>query len=250
MDNLFDQAAERIGRVYETEMLRRSYFHLNPCGGCGCPSFGQPCAVCGHYPRGERPTPVTTSLEERADRFRRSVLASAPEGKGNIATWYFKNLRKTVAYEKSPSFRQKADLLFTKGTWMGALPDPDAVFRHVVVDGHNIGRPHPSVEAGLLWRVMDEIYLAFEKETQAGATTPYLARVRIEAGEAMVQAVGAIHGNEEDWEPALSGLSKAIGDYLSFRPAGWVPVGNLVSARGMIEEIRERCTQAVAAPTP
>jgi len=250
MDNLFDQAAERIGRVYESEMLRRSHFALNPCGGCGCPSFGQPCAVCGHYPMGERPEPVTETLEERADRFRRSVLASAPEGKGNIATWYFKDLRKTVAYQKSPSFKQKADLLFTKGTWMGALPDPDAVFRHVVVEGNRMGRPHPSPEAGLLWRVMDEIYLAFEKEIEAGATTPYQARVRLEAKETMVQAVSAIHGNEEDWEPAIAGLSRAIDGILAQMPARWIPVGNLHSAREKIADIRERRAESAASPAP
>jgi len=30
------------------------YFHLGPCARCGCPSWQQPCPVCGFYPYGAR----------------------------------------------------------------------------------------------------------------------------------------------------------------------------------------------------
>lgn len=55
------------------------YFHLSPCGGCGCPMWQQPCAICDHYPMGayRREVPLTTKEQ----------WCSAVKKHGNVYVW-------------------------------------------------------------------------------------------------------------------------------------------------------------------
>lgn len=79
---------ETVARFDERERLDHSPFHLSACGGCGAPSFQQPCSLCGYYPYGaDRGTwfPKKASFAD----FAIMVRKSGPGGQnGTIATWH------------------------------------------------------------------------------------------------------------------------------------------------------------------
>jgi len=255
--DLFDQAAERIGRVYEQAMLTRSPFHLSPCGGCGGPAFQQPCSLCGYYPMGGPDPRQPATL----DQFRRSVENSMPGGTGNLATWYFGNFRKTVAYKPHSSYKAKVDDLIAEAARMTDLPNADAVWQHVVVEGNRIRRPGVPAEALFLWSAVFETVHAFDRADEDmsrpsyyGSNGSYSTSVYVPTGlrdkakEGARLAVQAMHGDDDAWEPAVDTLSKVISELKSLR-ARWVPEGNLNSAQGNLDKVREIRAEA-AAPAP
>lgn len=239
MDNLFDQAAERIGRAYDLIMLDRSPFHLSPCGGCGGPSFGQPCALCGHYPMGgPDPRPPATP-----ERFSQAVKNSMPGGTGNLATWYFGDFKKRVSYKPFSPYKSKVDALIAEGAGMTDLPDAEAVWKHVAVEGNSIHRPRSGAEVNSLWIAVYETQRAFDRAAEemsrpSGGFAYVPGDLRGRADEAARLAVAAIHGDDDAWEPAIDGLSQVITDLKGLRDR-WVPVGNLNYAGSNLDSIRE-----------
>jgi len=121
---------ENVARMMDRIMLARSGFHLSACGGCGAPSFQQPCPLCGFYPMGEDKgtwSPRTAGYEA----FAAAVERSGPGGQdGNIATWvlssygpsrlpvdFFAALRQ-AAFMDVPSARECWDTVVTLRTAM------------------------------------------------------------------------------------------------------------------------------------
>jgi len=80
------EAVEEIGRNAERMLKRHSPFHLQACGGCGCPSFRQPCTLCGFYPLGADKG-TWHPKEATPEQFERMIERSGPDGRdGTIAT--------------------------------------------------------------------------------------------------------------------------------------------------------------------
>ncbi len=90
------ETVDAIARMSERRSLTRSPFHLAPCGGCGGPSFQQPCPLCAYYPMGDdRGTwhPETVTREYFCSVIDRS---GDHRSGGNLATWFVRNLEKSA----------------------------------------------------------------------------------------------------------------------------------------------------------
>ena len=97
------------------------YFHLSPCGGCGLPSWQEPCPICDWYPdRGG-----AYWMKEHNDRRRKQIQSNGYDEahwlkrlkhNENIALWVLAGARKTLAwngqqYYKGPDPKFKAEIL-------------------------------------------------------------------------------------------------------------------------------------------
>ena len=132
-DRAIERAIETVARLYERSVLSHSPLHLAACGGCGGPSFQQPCPLCNFYPMGSDKGqwhPRTASRQFFCDR----VAASASDGAGNLATWVLFASRKTVAYAQSYAFRQRLDGALAEAAHL-EMPDPGLIHDRVAGDG-------------------------------------------------------------------------------------------------------------------
>ena len=241
VDDAFDAAAERVGQVFEQGMLTRSPFHLAPCGGCGAPSFQQPCMMCGFYPMGT-PTAADISPPAKREAFVRAVEGSMPEGRGNLATWYLSSRRKTVAYDKSPRYREEVEATVRTAALVADLPDAGAVFDHVKAGGR-MSRPRMDGDTYHLWDVMHQLDMTLEggrNRAEDGRAIEFVRRMTNEVEAAKRAAVDCIHSGGVDKAEAVDMLSNAVESFMDERNAyRWIPVGNLNSARRDLDTVRE-----------
>lgn len=157
-DQTVGSAVEAIARLYERSMLAPSPLHLAACGGCGGPSFQQPCPLCGFYPMGAdkgRWHPETSSRRFFCDK----VAGSAPQGAGNLATWVLSASRKTVAYAQNPRFREQLDAALADAVLLD-MPDPGVVHDRVSGAGMRYGR---TADNHGRWRFWDAARLLEEE---------------------------------------------------------------------------------------
>jgi hypothetical protein len=151
------EAVEGIARLYERSMLTRSPLHLSACGGCGGPSFQQPCPLCSFYPMGSDKGQWHPHTATRG-YFCEKVAASAPAGTGNLATWVLAEKKRTVAYRDDPAFRRRLDDALAVATGMD-LPDPGSVFDLVVRAKVAVGRERVQRDLWSFWEIVDAIRL-------------------------------------------------------------------------------------------
>ena len=104
------------------------HFQLGLCGGCGLPSWEQPCPVCGFYPYGNDPREV-----ERCQRpgYTKGHWIRTVESYGGIAAWYFSGCKQTRAWDFS-EYRELIETLTAEAAQL-EWPDPEAVYEEVVV---------------------------------------------------------------------------------------------------------------------
>lgn len=157
-DGTIEQAIETIARLHERYMLSPSHLHLAACGGCGGPSFQQPCPLCGFYPMGADqgrwyPHSATRHF------FCEQVAATAAKGTGNIATWVLSACKTTVAYSQTTAFRQRLDAALAEAALL-LMPDPGIVHDRISVDGASYGRSAGTCE---LWRFWEAARLLREE---------------------------------------------------------------------------------------
>lgn len=138
-------------------MLTRSPLHLSACGGCGGPSFQQPCALCSFYPMGSDKGQWHPHAASR-EFFCEKVAASAPAGTGNLATWVLAEKKRTVAYRDDASFRRRLDETLAVAAGMD-LPSPGSVFDLVVGAKVSVGRERIQRDLWSFWEVVDAIRL-------------------------------------------------------------------------------------------
>lgn len=62
------------------------YFHLTKCGGCGGPSFQQPCVICRYYPMGDDPKERARCAEYKT--FAKQDFLRSVSQFPNIVCWY------------------------------------------------------------------------------------------------------------------------------------------------------------------
>ena len=117
-----------------------SYFHLARCGGCGCPSFQQPCSLCNHYPMGERVVAPERPLFT-CEQFEKRIAASGVSGlkgvAGNIATWYARANRNTVAYKLGGewgAYKKKTDQFLADAQVMTGLASAADIYQAVAIE--------------------------------------------------------------------------------------------------------------------
>ncbi|GJD90962.1 hypothetical protein BHAOGJBA_4506 [Methylobacterium hispanicum] len=137
-DQTVERAVEAIASLYERAVLARSPLHLAGCGGCGGPTFQQPCPLCDFYPMGAdkgRWHPETASRQFFCDK----VAGSAPQGTGNLATWVLSALKKSVAYARNPVVRDRLDAALADAVTLD-MPDPGLVYDRVSGAGMIYGR--------------------------------------------------------------------------------------------------------------
>jgi len=188
---------ERVARFVELEFLRYSPFHLAPCGGCGGPSFGQPCAICNFYPMGPdkgiwHPTVASEGY------FLDLVDKSGPDGRGgNIATWLLSS------YKRTPDYRQRGESARLQAAIDHAaeldLPPASLYWEVVVRQGESIHRPS-------VWDT--SIHGVWAAVRELGAGIDRMSRTDMKANlNSVVRAwVSAVHAGNE--AAALSGVRK------------------------------------------
>ena len=147
------EAVEGIARLYERSMLTRSPLHLAACGGCGGPTFQQPCPLCSYYPMGSdkghwHPHAATREF------FCEKVAASAPDGTGNLATWVLGQKKRTVAYKEDASFKVRLEDALSFAIGM-ATPEPGLVFDLVAGAKTSVSRERSGRDVWSFWEVVD-----------------------------------------------------------------------------------------------
>lgn len=184
-DRAIERAIETVARLYERSVLSHSPLHLAACGGCGGPSFQQPCPLCNFYPMGSDKGvwhPRTASRQFFCDR----VAASASDGAGNLATWVLSASRKTVAYAQSYAFRQRLDGALAEAAHL-EMPDPGLIHDRVAGDGMRYGRPSGTYG---FWKFWDAARLLEEQGLQG----PWGDESRADPLRAAIdEAVAALH---------------------------------------------------------
>lgn len=216
-------SVEAIARFSEVMTLRRSPFHLNACGGCGVPSFQQPCSLCGHYPMGEKPVLRQRPFEDFAAMIERS---GPGEANGTIATWHAREEFRSVAWMGRPETVRKETM--REHVAMAAaidVADARTVWDIVVGSGKPVLRQDCPLIVSQGWRAVDEILAQVDRHSNPNlsAKARHTARVWVEAA----------HG--EDIDAARSALAAIRSVALQMPGAG--RNGNILYAIKIIDEI-------------
>lgn len=222
---------ENVARHWEVEALDRSPFHLSACGGCGAPSFQQPCPLCRYYPRGSdkgyyHPEVATKQM------FCTMVDKSGPGGAdGTIATWLIKNNeRRFHNQERAIASAHKVDVPSASDYW-------DAV----VDDGHSLGR-YPSSQATYAgWRGMFELQAVLTGQYHPADANP---RLTDPLKKVVNEWVAAAHSDDhEEMKAAVAEGSRIAAEGLT----GSRSNGNLRAAIRHFDDV-ERLLSAAPAP--
>jgi hypothetical protein len=129
---LSDIAAIRA--LSQQHLDRQSYFHLGPCGGCGAPSFQQPCALCGFYPMGETVV-EPESPRFTCDQFEKTVRQSGyVRGEGNLATWHARAFEKTVAFREQTTYANMVGRFVAAAQCQKMAATPAEIYQAVAIE--------------------------------------------------------------------------------------------------------------------
>lgn len=139
-------------RVMHDDAFRESGVYINPCsfflaqcGQCGAPSWQQPCPACGFYPLEDwhQAGPAKKELLRRQNHVPADAFSRMVKNRGNIGTWYFSEMKKTVAYRDNRSYADVVDRLIDKTRSM-TFPEPAEIWEQVVIQ-QKILRGNPIV---------------------------------------------------------------------------------------------------------
>lgn len=226
----FDRAragVEAVAQFMEVEFMRQSPFHLASCGGCGGPSFGQPCAICGYYPMGTNKGAWSPRVATK-EIFVEAVRRSGPGGKdGNLATWLLQSEAKLMAYN-SPAGQARIADAASRAIDL-SLPDAELVWDEVVARGHGLHRDRASHEVNSGWRGAFEV-----SNLVAQAGNP---RISEEWRKAVAEWIAAIHADSREGQVlAVKAMRKVAQNLSDVYPRN----GNLHFAREQLRDAEER----------
>lgn len=220
------EAVESIARLYEQSMLKRSPLHLSACGGCGGPSFQQPCPLCSYYPMGSDKGqwhPRTASREFFCDK----VAESAPAGTGNLATWVLAQKKRTVAYREDLSFRQRLDDTLSIAAGLD-VANPGVVFDLVVGGQTSVHRERLQRDLWSFWEVVDALGMQSGPEDRSGAMADAVVEMHAGDFDGACAKLRAIVTDELDqdrsWRPEIRRALDTL-DRISPRIEATEPVG-------------------------
>ncbi len=213
------EGVEAVARFDERKFGHRSPFHLSACGGCGCPSFQQPCKLCGYYPMGiNRGT--WNPKEATKEMFCTMVERSGPGGRnGTIATWH------AVANKKR--YETQADVADAAAGI--EVPSAAEYWDAVVVDDISIHRETPETFAWRAWTAVGDIGQLARGEfsgTQPSRRSP-------EIFAAIGGWVDALHAGDRD---AILGSLEKLRDVASGMRHEYPRNGNILSAISYLSE--------------
>lgn len=220
------EAVESIARLYERSMLTRSPLHLAACGGCGGPSFQQPCPLCSYYPMGSDKGqwhPRTASREFFCEK----VADSAPAGTGNLATWVIAQKKRTVAYREDLSFRHRLDDALSIAAGLD-VAGPGVVFDLVVGGQTSVHREQLQRDLWSFWEVVDALGMQSGPEDRSGAMADAVAEMHAGDFDGACDKLRGIVTDELDqdrsWRPeirrALDTLDRISPRIEATEPAG------------------------------
>lgn len=192
--NLQD-SVETIARHSEKVFLTRSPFHLHSCGGCGCPSFKQPCSLCSYYPMGIERGSWSPKVATFA-QFSKMIELSGPGGQdGTIATWYIRNQahRKPSIVEQLVQESRKLEVAETETVWNEISIKLHRVYRELEA---------PAVYSG--WQGLSEIKATID----GGYGHPPLDSHLQKMQDVLSSWVEAVHSNDN--EVMLSAINDGI----------------------------------------
>jgi hypothetical protein len=213
---------EAVARFDERKFGRHSPFHLTACGGCGCPAFQQPCALCGYYPMGSDKGHYSPK-EATREMFCSMVERSGPGGRdGTIATWHAVHRKKR--YETKEDVAEAAAAI--------DVPAAAEYWDAVVVQDIRLHRERPDSFAWRAWTAVGDIgQLAMG---EFSGTQP--SRRSSEIFAAIDGWVDALHS--EDRDAILESLVK-LTDVAGNMRHEYPRNGNLLSAIGHLSEAIE-----------
>jgi hypothetical protein len=146
IEKLWD-GVEAVARFHERRSGYRSPFHLDACGGCGCPAFQQPCSLCRYYPMGADKGYYSPKVATK-EMFCTMVERSGPGGRdGTIATWHaVANMRKHENKDDVAAAAAEVEVPSAADYW-------DAI----VVDGLGFSRQRSERFVNLAWYAIGDI---------------------------------------------------------------------------------------------
>ncbi len=140
------ETIEAVARLRERWTPVRSPFHLQACGGCGGPSFQQPCTLCGFYPMG-RDKGIWHPEVATREYFEASVDRSGVNRVGgNLATWNVRSMERAGQRgSRSDEMEAAARIapLLARAQALRGLTSPGEMFDVVARDGIPLVRPFP-----------------------------------------------------------------------------------------------------------
>lgn len=221
---------EAVARFYEKTFHRGTPFHLAPCGGCGAPSFSQPCAICNYYPMG-RDKGIYSPHDATIDQFTASVDRSGPYGqRGNLATWYLASYRRTVAHQNT-SFASKITEAIKEAANLD-LPSPElfwSVASRPAEGGLVCRHERNRRDLAIIWSVSDELANRSADLAGRGAIRPDRMEKVLRAVSDWVEA--AHDGDDRAVFDAAKELESQIGEVLAVTRDG-----NLYYSRKRLQE--------------
>lgn len=223
------EGVEAVARFDERKFGYRSPFHLSACGGCGCPSFQQPCKLCGYYPMGiDRGT--WNPKEATKEMFCSMVERSGPGGRdGTIATWHaVSNMKK---YETRDDVAAAAAGI--------EVPSAADYWDAVVVDDLSISRDHSEQFARRAWTAVGDMGQLARGEFTGNAPS----RKSPEIFAAIGGWVDALHSGDR---PAIRDALEALREVAGVMQYEYPRNGNLFSA---IRHLSEAIEMLDAEPT-
>jgi hypothetical protein len=249
-------AVERIARLSERTFLARSPFHLARCGGCDGPSYQQPCPHCRFYPMGDAAELRARTPRLTAEAFGANVSRSLPDGNGNLATWYFSGFRRNAIHGKDEAFTAAVSAAIAEASGWEGLPSATEAFEAIASVPSVTRRPQdPTVTA--LWDGLRELQASLSRHDErasrgTGTTQPPPEGFRERLRETGGLVVKAAH-EDGDWDEAREAIEELAGELIrdarkAGSPAGWIPLGNLITVVDGLARAAE--ARGVRAPAP
>ncbi len=210
---------EAVARFDEKKFGHRSPFHLSACGGCGCPSFQQPCKLCGYYPMG-MDKGTWSPKEATREMFCSMVERSGPGGRdGTIATWH--------AVSNKKKFETRDDVAEAAADI--DVPTAAEYWDAVVVQDIGIHRDTPETFAWRAWTAVGDIGQLARGEFSGSAPS----RRSPQIFAAIDGWVDALHSGDRS---AIHDSLEALRDVAGSMRYEYPRNGNIISAIGYLSE--------------
>jgi len=234
------ETVEAVARFDERERLASSPFHLSKCGGCGAPSFQQPCSLCGFYPYGSNKG-HWDPREATREQFSAMVERSGPDGKdGTVATWHARSFWERRVDVSREAAKEAGEAAARRATTVSCC-SADDVWDVVAKDGLSVTRaPNPHA-VNVAWRGIFEAR-SIASGRYGGLGDPMSAAELREGVEGWTEA---LHANDvEGMGSALARISEAARGMLAVAGAN----GNLDGAIRDLDTARDQLKDSPVGP--
>lgn len=234
------ETVEAVAIFDERERLASSPFHLSKCGGCGAPSFQQPCSLCGFYPYGSYKGHWTPK-EATKEQFEAMVERSGPDGKdGTVATWHARSFWEGRVDVSREAAKEAGEAAACRAAAVSCCPVDD-VWDVVAEGGLSVTREPRPHAVNVAWRGIFEAK-SIASGRYGDLKDPVAATELRQGVESWAEA---LHANDvEGMGSSLARISEAARKMQTVVGTS----GNLSWAIRDIETAREHFRDSVASP--